>query len=46
MKLGFAPWIDDPDPPDRMTEEEIRRLARGMRRLLERKENNDRSKIR
>jgi hypothetical protein len=23
MKLEFAPWLDDPDPPDLMTDAEI-----------------------
>jgi hypothetical protein len=34
--LGFPPWIEDPDPPDRLTDEQIRKLAKGARRLLER----------
>jgi hypothetical protein len=28
-KLGYAPWIADPDPPELLTESEIRQLARG-----------------
>jgi hypothetical protein len=38
--LDFAPWIEDPDPPDRLTEEQIRRLAEGARRLLQKSEND------
>jgi hypothetical protein len=34
IELGFAPWIEDPDPPDRMSEEQIKKLAEGACRLL------------
>jgi hypothetical protein len=34
--LGFASWIEDPDPPDRLSAAEIERLAEGALRLLER----------
>jgi hypothetical protein len=34
IKLEFAPWIENPDPPDRLTDKEIERLAKGARRLL------------
>jgi hypothetical protein len=33
---GFAPWSEDPDPPDRMTDGELKKLAEGARRLLRR----------
>jgi len=33
--LGFAPQIEDPDPPDYLTDEQIKKLAQGMRRLGE-----------
>jgi hypothetical protein len=36
MKLEFAPWIEDPDPPDRLSAEQIERLAEGALRLLRR----------
>jgi hypothetical protein len=36
MKPGFAPWIEDPDPPDRLSDAEIEKLAAGARRLLRR----------
>jgi hypothetical protein len=36
MKLEFAPWLDDPDPPDLMTDAEIEKPAKGVRRLLAR----------
>jgi hypothetical protein len=32
-KLSFAPWIDDPDPPDYMTDAEIERMAKGFHKL-------------
>jgi hypothetical protein len=40
IKLEFAPWIENPDPPDMMSDSEIKRLAQGARRLL-RKEQRD-----
>jgi hypothetical protein len=27
VTLNYAPWIDDPDPPDYMTDEQIDRMA-------------------
>ena len=33
LKLEFAPSIDDPDEPDRMTHEQIKEMARGAARL-------------
>jgi hypothetical protein len=27
MKLCFLPWLTDPDPPDRMTDEQIEAMA-------------------
>jgi hypothetical protein len=34
MKLEFAPWIEQPDPVEPMTAEQIERMARGAKRLL------------
>ncbi len=31
----FTPSVDDPDPPEHMTDEELKQLAKGMRRLGE-----------
>jgi hypothetical protein len=33
IKLQSAPWIDDPDEPDRMTDEQIERMAKGFAKL-------------
>jgi hypothetical protein len=33
VPLESAPWLDDPDEPDRMTDEEIKRMAEGAARL-------------
>jgi hypothetical protein len=32
--MEYAPWIDDPDPPERMTPEQLRKLAKGAARLM------------
>jgi hypothetical protein len=34
IKLEFARGLENPDPPDRLSDEQIRRLAKGARRLL------------
>ena len=34
LELKFAPWIDDPDPPDRMTEKEMDRMVDGLAKLF------------
>lgn len=33
LQLESAPWIDDPDEPDRMTDEQIERMAKGFAEL-------------
>jgi len=32
---SYDPWAKDPDPPDYMTTEEIKRMAEGLGRLFE-----------
>jgi hypothetical protein len=33
FELESAPWIDDPDEPDRMTDEQIKHMAKGAAEL-------------
>lgn len=33
VELEFAPWIDDPDPPDRMTKEQMEQMVEGLAKL-------------
>lgn len=35
IKLGFAPWIEDFDPPDLTTDEEIEAMAEGIAKRME-----------
>jgi hypothetical protein len=40
--LESAPWLDDPDEPDRMSEEEMDRMVEGIaKRFPELVKNND-----
>lgn len=33
----YAPWVDDPDPPEDMTDEELQELVEGVGALLKKK---------
>jgi hypothetical protein len=30
----YAPWIEDPDPPNYMTDDEIKRMAEGAAKFM------------
>jgi hypothetical protein len=34
VELKFASWIDDPDEPDDMTDEDIERMVKGVGKLI------------
>ena len=34
LTLQYAPWIEDPDPPDYMTDEDMKKMADGIAKYM------------